>query len=260
MSIESLRTVSLAGNKISSVDFAQAVWSKLDALDLSANALTTLDGLHHLAAMSTLNLGQWSEYRLGVADPSDNNDLRTLRLDEELAKLQVLKISHNSIASLDVSFLPALRQLHADGNKLSHLSRTSTDRVCLIDSLSLRSQRLPASSRLHLSGHDLQSVRRLYVSGNALSDDFFPLAPLENLVYLEMAACRLSAWPRRFARRLPNLEVLNANYNFFEDLSGLESLSGLRKVSAVGCRLGGSAKGAVKALRGLSELEHVDLR
>lgn len=71
-----------------------------------------------------------------------------------------------------------------------------------------------------------------------------------------MAACRLSTWPANMSRNMPGLEVLNVNYNFFEDLDGLKGMKTLRKVSVVGNRLG---EGDV-SLIGLDKLEEVDLR
>lgn len=75
-----------------------------------------------------------------------------------------------------------------------------------------------------------------------------------------MAACRLTAWPKNMAAQMSALEVLNANYNFLEDLSGLKGLRSLRKVSLVGNRLGDSAEVGPGTLKGLEQLEEVDLR
>lgn len=59
---------------------------------------------------------------------------------------------------------------------------------------------------------------------------------------------------------LPNLKVLNLNYNYFTSLEGLSNMVNLRKLTVVGCRLGGREKGMVKCLKGLSSLEELDLR
>lgn len=72
-----------------------------------------------------------------------------------------------------------------------------------------------------------------------------------------MAACRLPAWPKNMAVQMPSLEVLNVNYNFMEDLTGLKGMRKLRKISVVGNRLGDVGSGG---LRGLDQLEEVDLR
>lgn len=59
---------------------------------------------------------------------------------------------------------------------------------------------------------------------------------------------------------LPNLKVLNLNYNYFTSLKGLANMVNLRKLTVVGCRLGGREKGIVKCLKGLVRLEELDLR
>ena len=59
---------------------------------------------------------------------------------------------------------------------------------------------------------------------------------------------------------LPNLKVLNLNYNYFTSLEGLSNMVNLRKLTVVGCRLGGREKGIVKCLKGLVRLEELDLR
>jgi Leucine-rich repeat (LRR) protein len=58
-----------------------------------------------------------------------------------------------------------------------------------------------------------------------------------NLVYLELANCRLATLPPGLSALVPNLRALNLNYNFLEDVRGLEGLNRLRKLSVVGTRL-----------------------
>lgn len=62
--------------------------------------------------------------------------------------------------------------------------------------------------------------------------------------------------------RMPGLRVLNLNYNFLDHLDGLSGMTGLRRVTVVGNRLGGSTTGAkvMRGLKGLTGLEEVDLR
>lgn len=105
----------------------------------------------------------------------------------------------------------------------------------------------------------MRDIQRADGLGNALPADFFP-ASLPNLLYLEAAACSLSTLPASFATTLPNLKILNINYNFLTTLDGLNGLRRLRKLTVVGCRLGGKEKGLVRALKGLSGLEELDLR
>lgn len=71
----------------------------------------------------------------------------------------------------------------------------------------------------------------------------------------------MSEWPENFASLLPNLRILNANYNFLEDLSGLEGIQGLRKLMMIGCRLGEERSSSVmRSIRNIGTLEEIDLR
>ena len=64
--------------------------------------------------------------------------------------------------------------------------------------------------------------------------------PCYSLVYLELAACRLTALPDAFAGLFPNVRVLNLNYNFLADpeAAKLRGLVRLRRLSMVGGRVG----------------------
>ena len=94
--------------------------------------------------------------------------------------------------------------------------------------------------------------------GNKLKTDFIEEA-CYNLVYLEAAACRLTGLPRELGRLTPNLRVLNLNYNFLEDVAGLEGLTRLKKLTMIGSRLKGT-KPLIRVLQRMPEVEMVDLR
>lgn len=100
----------------------------------------------------------------------------------------------------------------------------------------------------------------IHASGNPLNDrDLFP-EPLYNLVYLEIAACRLSVLPANMSQMVPNLRVLNVNYNFLSDVvKPLVGLSRLRKLTVVGSRLKAS-KPLVRMLQKMPEAELLDFR
>lgn len=195
--------------------------------------------------------------------------------------VRTLRISDNELSTLDMSDFPKLRTLYADGNRISSLSRSRShgNDVSRLENLSLRNQRC---SNLRISSTELAPVKRLYVSGepfipysipsvppggmitdffvgNKLDSHFFPHS-LPNLLYLEAAACSLSTLPSNFANCMSNLKILNLNYNFLSSLDGLGGLRKLRKLTVVGCRLGGKEKGLVQSLRGLQGLEELDLR
>lgn len=244
LAMDSLLKLSVAGNKLERIDFDQAKWGKLETLNLSNNRISSVKGLHRLTSATSINL---DKNRLVELDPAC-----------PLTVVRILRVSDNDISHLDLSHFPKVRTLFADGNSLPGLSRSMSTGGHRIENLSLRNQRV---GRLALTPEDLQSVKRLYLSGNRLDPDFLPPNPLFNLVYLEAAACNLTSWPADLAARVPNLRILNVNYNFLPDLDGLDGLAFIRKLMAVGNRLGGGSKGgAVRGLKGLSSLEEVDLR
>jgi Leucine-rich repeat (LRR) protein len=209
---------------------------------------------------------------------TESNDLSELVTSEPMPSLRILRISNNNLLEFDLSSFPRLRTLYADNNRLDRLARSSPKTVSRLENLSLRNQRgLP----LCLSYDDLRDIKRLYISGkmncprtyliihtdtfmrigNPLSANFFPSRALYSMAYLEAVACKLSDWPIHFAQRMPNLRHLNFNYNFLEDLTGLQGLQGLRKLSMIGGRLGATGtREVVSDLRGLGTLESVDLR
>lgn len=241
--MDSLLKLSVAGNKIERVDLEHTKWDKMESLNLSNNRIKVVTGLHRLKSVVTLNL--------------DKNKLSDLDPAAPLPAVRTLRFSDNDVAHIDLSHFPKVRTLFADNNALPGLSRSLSGGGHRIENLSVRNQRVGC---LSLSAEDLQSVKRLYVSGNRLDADFLPRSPLFHLVYLEAAACNLSSWPTRFAERAPNLRILNVNYNFLPDLNGLAGMVLLRKVMVVGNRLGSGGPGATRGLKGLASLEEIDLR
>jgi len=95
-------------------------------------------------------------------------------------------------------------------------------------------------------------------SGNPLKCDFLE-EPCYNLVYLELAACRLTGLPAGMARLLPNLRVLNLNYNFLEDVRELEGLGRLQKLTIIGSRVKNS-KTLIRLLEHMPDIEMLDFR
>ena len=135
----------------------------------------------------------------------------------------------------------------------------------------------------NLSTRDVRDVKRLYLSGmsspvpvlvnivchlehslmgtflgNPLKRDFLN-EPCYNVVYLELAACRLTALPEGMARLVPNLRVLNLNYNFLEDVRPLEGLTRLQKLTIIGSRLK-NTKPLIRLLENMPDVEMLDFR
>jgi hypothetical protein len=80
-----------------------------------------------------------------------------------------------------------------------------------------------------------------------------------NLVYFELAACRLTSLPANFSSLVPNVRVLNLNYNFLEDVGPLDGLSRMKKLSIIGSRVKGT-KGLIRMVQRMGEIEMVDFR
>ncbi|KAG8930263.1 hypothetical protein FRC01_003004 [Tulasnella sp. 417] len=239
--LDSLVRVSVKGNCIQEVDFDSFHWPRLEALDLSSNDVKTVRGLGSLPALASLNL--------------DHNELMAFASDAIMTKLKILRLSHNRLTTVDLAAFPNLRTLYMDNNRLGDIANAS--RLSRLENLSVRSQ---AGTNLSLSLRDVRDIKRLYISGNPLNDrELFP-EPMYNLVYLEMAACRLSVLPENMGKMAPNLRVINLNYNFLGDIAKpMAGLSRLRKISVVGSRLKGS-KSIVRMLQKMPEMEQVDLR
>ena len=79
------------------------------------------------------------------------------------------------------------------------------------------------------------------------------------MVYLELAACRLSTLPSDLATLAPNLRILNLNYNFIEEAQSLGGLSRLKKLTLIGSRLKGT-KALIRILQGMPDVEMLDFR
>ncbi|WRT64124.1 uncharacterized protein IL334_001053 [Kwoniella shivajii] len=247
MDMDCLIKLSCANNQIESLDLSNAKWAKMETLNVASNKIRFVRDLHKLTSLASFNL--------------DGNRLEHLAPTRPMMSIRVLRYSANDIDHFDLSSFPKIRTLYADGNKLSHLSRSdSSSSNGRLENLSLRNQR---STSLRLTAKDLENVKRLYLSGNSLSTDFFPSKPLYALVYLEAAACRLSNWPKDFAKKMPNLKVLNVNYNHLPNLDGVKGQKGLRKLTLVGGRLGSedsNGKKVLEGLKGLTSLEEADFR
>ena len=114
--------------------------------------------------------------------------------------------------------------------------------------------------RLYLSGEwiDGDCTRLMDDQGNPLSCKFMTEA-CYNLVYFELAACRLTSLPGNFSSLVPNVRVLNLNYNFLEDVGPLDGLRRMKKLSIIGSRVKGT-KGLIRMVQRMGEIEMVDFR
>ncbi|KDQ25307.1 hypothetical protein PLEOSDRAFT_1045158, partial [Pleurotus ostreatus PC15] len=260
--MDGLVKLSLQGNLIQAVDLAQCRWTRLEMLNLSQNHLDNISGLASLPSLIALNV--------------DSNDLTRLEFTASMPKLRILRASHNRLQELDVGLIMNLRTLYADGNVLGGKLQ-NLDRLAKLENLSLRNQ---SGGALALRPRDIRDVKRLYLSGNPLPTSFFSTSttPFYNLLYLEVAGCRISSLPPTVSSLFPNLRVLNLNYNFLDEadvcalLGGVNApaagsnsagysngLGRLRKLMIVGSRVR-SMKKVVGLLSRLREVELLDFR
>ncbi|KAH7925885.1 hypothetical protein BV22DRAFT_1088208 [Leucogyrophana mollusca] len=238
--MDGLVKLSLQDNQLKDADLAMFLWSRLEMLNLSRNRLSNISSLAtSLPALIALNI--------------DNNLLNHLEPGGSMSRLRILRVSGNRLQHLNVAPFPNLRTLYVDNNSLATLVKA--ERLAKLENLSMRNQ---SCRDFHLSTRQFRDVKRLYLSGNKLRADFIE-EPCYNLVYLEAAACRLTTLPCDLARLVPNLRVLNLNYNFLEEALPLEGLTRLKKLTIIGSRLKGT-KPLIRVLQRMPDAEMLDFR
>ncbi|KAI1422793.1 hypothetical protein F5Y12DRAFT_761284 [Xylaria sp. FL1777] len=240
---DSLQVLRARGNLITHVDFDGTKMQHLAELDLENNQIVTFENSEQLTCLSTLNL---QHNCLTSFAPSDGRSSLSLKF---------LKLSNNDLETLDLAVLPSLRLLHADRNKITTITGLSQCRR--LDSLSLREQK--GSDILDTSFLDSAcEVRKLFLSGNRLSG-FNPRVDFLNLQYLELANCGLQFLAPDIGQLMPNLRMLNINFNAIDDLWPLRYIPRLKKLLAVGNRLSEAGK-ISSALAEFPHLSRLDLR
>ncbi|KAK4046693.1 Protein nud1 [Microbotryomycetes sp. JL201] len=237
--LDGLVRLSLAGNMISNVNFSSCKWSRLELLNLNRNKINSIDGIESLQALSLLNL--------------DHNEVTTIEPKLVMPRMRVLRLCSNPVRMLDVSFVPKLRTLYIDSARLGTVYGTDTLRK--LENLSIRDQ---SGEALTLAMRDVRDIRRLYLSGNPLPRAF-PSEKFFNLVYLELAMCQITTLPADLANVIPNVRVLNLNFNFVEELEPLAGLTRLTSLSVVGARLS-KVRSVAAVLASMQELQTCDLR
>ncbi|KIJ60284.1 hypothetical protein HYDPIDRAFT_98979 [Hydnomerulius pinastri MD-312] len=238
--LDALTKLSLQGNLVREVDLSLFRWPRLEMLNLSQNRLVSISSLaSNLPALIALNV--------------DGNLLDHLDSGSSMPRLRILRASNNRLQALNVAHFSNLRTLYLDNNSLPGLVKA--ERLGKLENLSMRNQ---SARDFHLSTRQFRDVKRLYLSGNKLKADFIE-EPCYNLVYLEVAACRLTSLPRDLARLVPNLRVLNLNYNFLEEAAALDGLTRLKKLTMIGSRLKGT-KPLIRVLQRMPDVEMLDFR
>lgn len=239
---ETLLTVTARGNAIQELDFEGTGLQRLTTLHLEGNKIQKIENLHELSSLSHLCL--------------KGNRLTEFAPIESLP-LKHLVISDNKLKSLDLTAMPHLHLVYADRNRLTTV--TGLRRARHLDSLSLREQ--GGSKPFDLSMlNEAYEVRKLFLSGNrigsfSLSRDFL------NLQTLDLANCGLQHLPDDLGQMLPNLRVLNLNFNGLADISGLMGIARLKRLHLAGNRFATvDLKSLIRVLADFPWLTEVDLR
>ncbi|PTB72066.1 hypothetical protein M440DRAFT_1385187 [Trichoderma longibrachiatum ATCC 18648] len=238
---DGLLSLRARNNLIEELDFSNIEWGRLTELDVASNKISSVKGLHLLPALSHLDI-------------SDNH-LETLVFEKVNKTLRKLDISDNDIEDLDIRHLGSLQTLHADRNRISHISGFRY--VRRMDSLSLREQRGDAPLDLSFLISACE-IRKLFLSGNYLGS-FQLQADFLNLQLLELANCGLEVLPDECGQLMPNLRTLNLNFNAIRDLSSLRFIPRLKKLLAAGNRLSDTVA-VTELLTDFPHLTELDLR
>jgi protein NUD1 len=238
---DGLLSLRARNNLLEDVDFGLVRLDRLSDLDLAGNEIRSVEGLEQLPSLSKLKLSK--------------NKLQQLNFDSTITALRQLDVSDNELEALDLSRVPSLHSLHADRNRISHI--TGFTKTRRLDSLSLREQRGEEALDFRFLSAACE-IRKLFLSGNYLRT-FEPQVDFLNLQLLELANCGLQSLPESLGQLMPNVRTLNLNFNAISDLSPLRFIPRLKKMLAVGNRLADSTT-VTELLTDFPHLAQLDLR
>lgn len=237
---ESLVTLRARDNAIEEVDFEGTSLQRLETLDLGYNRIRKAENLHEVSSLSHLIL--------------QGNQLVEFA-PEETMLLKHLVISDNKLRSLNLTRMPHLHLVNADRNRLTTV--VGLDRAPHLDSLSLREQGGSKSFDMRMLASAYE-VRKLFLSGNRLGT-FAPLRDFLNLQHLDLANSGLQHLPDNLGDMLPNLRILNLNFNGLSDISSLVGIPRLKRLHIAGNRFT-DVKRLLHVLAEFPWLTEVDLR
>ncbi|KAG1822617.1 uncharacterized protein BJ212DRAFT_1329202 [Suillus subaureus] len=260
--LQNIESLDISHNDIDSLTQLQCL-RHLRELRADGNHITSIDGLQKLDGLTKLSLqsnqiqeADFAKFRwprLEMLNLSGNCICSILNLASSLPALIALNVDNNTMDNIEPGgIMPRLRILRASGNRLKHLNVAPFPnlRTLYLDNNSLNTL---------VKAERLSKLENLSMRNQTSCGFDFIEEPCYNLLYLEVAACRLTSLPHDLARLTPNLRVLNLNYNFLNDALSLEGLTRLRKLTMIGSRLKGT-KQLIRILQRMPDVEMLDFR
>ncbi|KAI8097376.1 uncharacterized protein BX664DRAFT_326229 [Halteromyces radiatus] len=234
-----LVVLKLRGNAIEHLKFDKASLYQLESLDLSYNRVRCLESLNGVPKLYELNL--------------DNNQIDSVALDKPVDTLRVLKLNYNRLQAFDGRFFPNLRTLYLDSNRLVRIVDLRI--MQHLDSISLRDQ---GGSQLQVNVKELQSTRKLYLSGMPVKQ-LNHMIHFNTLEYLEISSAQLEELPSDFGSQVPLLRVLYLSHNYLKQLNPLIHHRRLQRLVLIDNRLQ-KLGDILDTIRTLPRLNYLDIR
>jgi protein NUD1 len=241
-SLDGLLKLRLRRNKLQRLNLEGSQLQRLVEMDLSGNQVATVRYLEQLSALEQLNL--------------DGNPLKgSFFLEHQQPALRSLSVRDCDLQHLDVATMPELRYLATDNNRLSSIP--GIERLAHLDTLSMRRQKLPDGIRIKIFEQAVDA-RRILLSGNAITTINLTRNFL-NLQHLELASVGLQLLPDDFGLHVPNVRILNLNFNSVKDLRPLLNIQRLEQLFVCGNRIDRLRK-TVATLAKVTSLQSLDIR
>jgi Leucine-rich repeat (LRR) protein len=210
--------LSLRWNQLSGDIVLQKInFANLRTLSLAGNRITSIEGLNNYPLLETLDLS--------------HNKLRSFELDfgeTQVSKLKKVNLEYNKLTKFSVkSPTPSLDILCLARNRLSgdKIKLVSANHVSLFD---VRKQSSPAGTSMdNFIPFTKEGQIQHLLMGETHLTSFVQQEALHFVETLEIADCGLAQLPANFKLVFPKLRVLNANFNAITSIELLSRYSSL---------------------------------
>ncbi|KAL0046726.1 hypothetical protein WJX82_008424 [Trebouxia sp. C0006] len=215
---QSMQKLALSGKGIEKI-VRLSTFSQLIRLDLSNNALTSLEGVSQNVTLKWLS--------------AQSNQITALTGLDTLKQLQVLDLGHNALSGrLTITGLPSLRALMLNGNQLTGIE--GLDVLPELNTLILKENQV---TDLGTSLHGCTALAKLSVAHNKLQQLGSALSECSSLAELRVSHNALQSLPQELSRN-KRLKIIEAGANQidnFEEVQVLSQLPSLHQLNLRGC-------------------------